>query len=219
MEAHEILRISRQQAGYGSAADAANRLGMNEGTYRSHENGSRRIPADAAKKYAKLFKIDVKTLLFPEAGLTREKIINSKPSNTAVIDIPVFAFRAGMGGGGIIIDENPTGYLPVKRSYLRQNRLEDADLMAIDVEGDSMSPTLESGDQVLINRSDKNPARGGIFAIFDSETLVVKRIERIPASEPAMIRLISDNKHHSTYDVIADDTNIIGRVVWYSRRI
>ena len=133
--------------------------------------------------------------------------------------VPLYSFRAGMGGGGIILDEKPSGRLPLPMSYLRQLRLASADLISIECEGDSMSPKLESGDLVLINRSDKNPARGGIFAIFDSDTLVIKRIEKIPASEPIMLRLIADNPNHGSYDVIADDTNIIGRVVWFARRM
>lgn len=34
-----------------------------------------------------------------------------------------------------------------------------------------------------------------------------------------MLRLIGGNPHNNSYDVIADDTNIIGRVVWFARRI
>lgn len=136
-----------------------------------------------------------------------------------VLNIPVYGFRAGMGGGGVVLNENPTSLMPVHKDYLRNVRLDNAELIAIEVEGDSMSPTLITGDNVLINKKDRNPARGGMFAIFDSNTLVVKRIEKIPATDPVMLRLISDNAHHSSYDVIADDTNIIGRIVWFARRI
>lgn len=133
--------------------------------------------------------------------------------------IPVFGFRAGMGGGGIALDESPESYLPLPNKYLSQIRLEAAELISFEMEGDSMSPTLLSGDRGLANTLDKNPARGGIFAIYDSDTIVVKRIEKIPNSDPVMLRLISDNPSHNSYDVIADDTNIIGRIVWFARRI
>ena len=65
MEPQHVLKAARMRAGYGSAAEAAARLGINEGTYRSHENGSRKIPANSAKRYAALFKIEVNSLLFP----------------------------------------------------------------------------------------------------------------------------------------------------------
>jgi phage repressor protein C with HTH and peptisase S24 domain len=142
-----------------------------------------------------------------------------KSDTSAVIEVPVQGFRGGMGGGGVVLDEAPAYYFPIRREYIRQLRLSAADLIMIEVEGDSMSPTLESGDLILINQADKNPARGGVFTIFDSDTVVVKRIEKIPATDPPMIRLISDNRNHSSYDVLADDTFIVGRVVWFARRM
>ena len=135
------------------------------------------------------------------------------------VQIPQYSFRAGMGGGGLILDENPVGHVSLQKNYLEQIHLGDADLISIEVEGDSMSPTLESGDQVMINRKDQNPANGGIFAIHDSDALVVKRVEKIPATDPPILKLISDNRNHGSYQVLAGDTNIIGRVVWYARRI
>lgn len=136
-----------------------------------------------------------------------------------VVAVPLYEFRAGMGGGGIIIDERPNGSFPLSAEYVRNQRLQSAKLIGFELEGDSMAPTLMSGDQAMANTLDKNPARGGIFAIFDSDTLVVKRIEKIPSSDPVQLRLISDNPHHSSYDVLADDTNIIGRVIWFARRL
>ncbi|MEP3890336.1 MAG: S24 family peptidase [Hellea sp.] len=145
--------------------------------------------------------------------------IDGESSSTDVVQVPLYEFKAGMGGGGVILTEMPDSFMPVSEAYIKDMRLGSADLIAIECEGDSMSPTLISGDQIMINRKDRNPARGGIFTIFDSDTLVVKRIEKIPNSDPVMLKLISDNPHHNSYDVIADDTNIIGRVVWFARRI
>jgi len=141
------------------------------------------------------------------------------PETPQAIRIPQYSFRAGMGGGGVISDEGEADYLALPRTYLEQMQLVSADLITIEVEGDSMSPTLESGDRIMINRNDKNPASGGVFAIHDSDALVVKRVERIPATNPVRLKLISDNPNHGTYDVPADETNILGRVVWYARKL
>lgn len=135
------------------------------------------------------------------------------------VQIPQFGFRAGMGGGGIIENEISDEHLSLPSSYLEQMQLASADLITIEVEGDSMSPTLESGDRVMINRKDRNPATGGIFAVHDSDALVVKRVERIPSTKPVRLKLISDNPNHGSYEVPADETNILGRVVWYARKL
>lgn len=46
------LRQLRIRKGYATAADAAKAFGWNEHTYKSHENGTRGIRMDAARKYA-----------------------------------------------------------------------------------------------------------------------------------------------------------------------
>lgn len=196
-----------------SFAEIARRSGVSKDSIDKYAQGGVDNPRGATlDKIAGVLGVTKEWLLFGSGN-------DSPQESNGLSMIPLYEFKPGMGGGGIILDENPTGYMPISREYLKSMRLDTAALMALECEGDSMSPTLHSGDQVLVNKADRNPARGGIFAIFDSNTLVVKRIEKIPASDPVMLRLISDNQHHSTYDVIADDTNIIGRVVWYARRI
>ncbi len=138
---------------------------------------------------------------------------------TSTVRIPEYEFRAGMGGGGVVSNERERDFLALPRSYLEQMQLVSADLITIEVQGDSMSPTLESGDRIMVNRKDKNPASGGVFAIHDSDVLVVKRVERIPATSPVRLKLISDNPIHGTYEVPAEETNILGRVVWYGRKL
>lgn len=53
----ERLRAAREKAGYDSAADAARAFGWTESAYRHHENGTRSFGPDAAKKYARAFKV------------------------------------------------------------------------------------------------------------------------------------------------------------------
>ena len=196
-----------------SFAEIARKSGVSKDSVDKYAQGGVDNPrGNTLDKIANVLGVSKNWLLFGEGPEPRD-------DDARLSYIPLFEFKPGMGGGGVIVDEKPSGHMPISRDYLDRMRLKSADLMALETEGDSMSPTLHSGDQVLVNKLDRNPARGGIFAIFDSDTLVIKRIEKIPASDPVMLRLISDNQHHSTYDVIADDTNIIGRVVWYARRI
>ncbi|MBI1621475.1 helix-turn-helix domain-containing protein [Aquamicrobium zhengzhouense] len=52
---HERLQIAREKAGFRSAADAAQNFGWGYSTYASHENGSRGLRLDSARKYARAF--------------------------------------------------------------------------------------------------------------------------------------------------------------------
>ena len=64
MAIHERLRTARRDAGYASAAAAAKAFGWPIGTYSCHENGSRGIKLDAAKRYARAFGVNPLWLLY-----------------------------------------------------------------------------------------------------------------------------------------------------------
>ncbi len=60
------LRWARELRGYASARAAARMNRWSENTYKSHESGTRRkdnLPEDAAKRYARAFKINRAWLL------------------------------------------------------------------------------------------------------------------------------------------------------------
>lgn len=98
-------------------------------------------------------------------------------------------------------------------------RVRSADARLIEVIGDSMEPTMRTGDRVLIDLSMTSPSPPGVFAIYDGYGLVVKRIEIVLNSSPAMLRIMSDNDKHETVLVPLDKTMIIGRVAWLGRQM
>jgi phage repressor protein C with HTH and peptisase S24 domain len=57
------LRWARSRARYGSASDAARAYGWKVSTYLGHENGDRNPSREAAKRYAKAFKVRWEWLL------------------------------------------------------------------------------------------------------------------------------------------------------------
>lgn len=119
----------------------------------------------------------------------------------------------------MIEDEERTGNWPLPRPYLDEMHLSGGELAVIPVKGDSMEPTLRSGDRVLIDLGDKNVSQGGLFVIFDGVGRVVKRVERVPGLKPPKLALISDNPLHGRYEVDAEHVDIIGRIVWAGRRL
>lgn len=60
----ERLRIARLRAGYSTAKEAAEALGLPVSTYLAHENGSRGYPAKRAFTYARKFKVREQWLLY-----------------------------------------------------------------------------------------------------------------------------------------------------------
>lgn len=147
----------------------------------------------------------------------------------AVAEIDVVG---GMGGGGIALAVNYTdangntyqsddikAFWDLPSIYLTELRVSADNARIIEVQGDSMEPTLRPGDRVMINVADKRPSPPGVFAVWDGFGIVVKRLEPIPNSDPPTLRLISDNDRHSTYERSFDEVCIVGRVVWFGRRM
>lgn len=129
--------------------------------------------------------------------------------------------HSGAGGGMILEDEDPVRVWQLPRDYLEWELgvPQNGPLAFVMVRGDSMEPTLRSGDRILIDRSDLNVSQPGIFVLWDGDGRVVKRVERVLGSVPQKLRLISDNPVHAAYEVTAELVTIIGRAVWAARQL
>lgn len=133
------------------------------------------------------------------------------------VRVEVLPTFAGMGGGG-------TGDDDVENALVPRALVEDilrgtpADFLLINVRGDSMEPDFHHGDQLLVDRRDTSPAQPGYFALWDGEwgEYVVKNVERSRAGE---IRIFSSNPKYSAESVATETTRIIGRPVWFGRRL
>jgi phage repressor protein C with HTH and peptisase S24 domain len=98
-------------------------------------------------------------------------------------------------------------------------RANPADLRIMHVEGDSMMPTLNDGDIVLVDIGRRAPSPPGIFVLHDGMGLVAKRLEHIPNSDPPRVKIVSDNDRYAPYERLVDEMNIIGRIRWFAREI
>lgn len=87
----------------------------------------------------------------------------------------------------------------------------DHKLLAIRVEGDSMQPTLHSGDILLVDTSSRRIQDGQLFVLRDQCNLLIKRLQ------PALggrVRVISDNPRYPEQLVYSQELEILGRVIW-----
>lgn len=130
--------------------------------------------------------------------------------------LPTFA---GMGGAGLD-DETEFGVISFSRDLI-QNELRipvDA-LLAMVVEGNSMEPHFCGGDQILVDTRRLSLSQPGAFCLWDGDGYVVKFLEKVTGSEPSKVRVISANPLYSPSERLADEINLIGRVVWFGRRV
>src|SRR3546814_18999489 len=86
-------------------------------------------------------------------------------------------------------------------SDLDDLRAKPADLLLIDVRGDSMMPDFLHGDQILVDKRDRDPRQPGPFALWDGEGYVVKLVERVPQRK-GWYRIFSANNRYTPYNEI-----------------
>ena len=84
---------------------------------------------------------------------------------------------------------------------------------------DAAEPLLGNRDRVIVDTTKLSLAEPGLFVLWDGGGLVCKWVQRVPGSEPAMLRIMSENPRFQPYDIPAEQARILGRVVWFARRI
>lgn len=145
--------------------------------------------------------------------------IGESPEDGASL-VPVFNVEASAGGGAIVGEEYQVAILSFPEGYLqRVTRSNPRDLKVISVKGDSMTPTLEDDDVVMLDVSKRDLSYDGLFVIRDNgDALLVKRIGR--ASKSGFISIISDNaKHYPPVERAQDDIEVIGKVIWKGGKV
>jgi phage repressor protein C with HTH and peptisase S24 domain len=82
-----------------------------------------------------------------------------------------------------------------------------------------MMPDFMSGDQMLVNTAKRSIAQPGAFCLWDGDGYVVKYIEKVAGSDPPKVRVMSGNPRYTPSERMVDEIEIMGRVVWFGRRI
>ncbi|MET1112292.1 MAG: S24 family peptidase [Allosphingosinicella sp.] len=155
-----------------------------------------------------------------EALLGGPETPRSDSSTDGMIKVPRLDVGASAGPGAINDGEAATSHIAFDPKWLRQLcRGGTNQLSFIRVQGDSMSPTLADGDDILVDGADgADRLRDGIYVLRRDDTLMVKRLAINPFDSRATIK--SDNPAYPEWkDCELSTLAIIGRVVWAGRRL
>jgi phage repressor protein C with HTH and peptisase S24 domain len=229
MRPDSALAIIPDMGGDGIAADAqliksliewsnltanavARRANLAASTINRHANGTAttRLGRDTINKLRNAFPD------FPGFNALRPDL-PSAPRIQDYLPVRIFPSYAGMGGGGTGEGDEETGLVP---RHLIENEFRGRpdDFQLINVRGDSMEPLFRHDDQLLVDLRDRNPIQPGPFAIFDGDAYLVKLVERVPGKR-GYYRIFSANERYSESEVEETETTIMGRPVWFARRL
>jgi phage repressor protein C with HTH and peptisase S24 domain len=135
------------------------------------------------------------------------------------VAVPRLAVAASAGPGALVGEEGARDRFAFDSAWLRGLAAGGpAGLSMIRVTGDSMAPTLEDGDDILVDRGDAAAGlRDGIYVLRMDDGLLVKRLLLQPAD--ARITIVSDNPaYRDLPDCDPARIAVVGRVVWGGRR-
>lgn len=183
-----------------SQADLAESMGISQVSIYKVENGITKASEKYLKKYADYFNI-------AEDDIIRETvIINKVTADRAKIDI---ISATPCCGNGNETEEEVIGHLAIPMEHFRGLTFTSPEnVKMMRVTGDSMTPTINDGDYILADVSNKTPA-DGIYVIRTLTGLAVKRIQ-IGISA---IEIISDNPQYRPLTSSAGELQIVGKVV------
>lgn len=114
--------------------------------------------------------------------------------------VPLYDVEVSAGSGIEVYGERIIQRVPFAKSWLQGEGLHAGNLACLPVHGDSMEPTLQHGDIVLVNHE---KTRGdGVFVIRMGNALRVKRLQWLANGD---LRISSDNDIYEPEQVNPDD--------------
>lgn len=171
----------------------------------------KRLGEEERRKLARYFGIS-ETLLGGPAG--------EAASPHGLVSVKRHPVMVSAGPGAVVTEELGKPYFAFDERWLKAlTASTPSSLSIVRVEGDSMAPTLNAGDEILVDLGDAaDRLRDGIYVLRIDDALVVKRLALNPVGGRVTVQ--SDNPAYPDWpDCSLGEINCIGRVIWSGRQI
>lgn len=126
--------------------------------------------------------------------------------------------RPRAGNGGLETDGEHDGLYSFHSSFIARKRGKPDDMKIFAVAGDSMAPTLNDNDLIMVNLKERDVRSGYVYLLRMGDELMVKRLENRPGG---ILLIRSDNSAYEDIPVnkadIGGEIEIFGRMVWSCR--
>lgn len=137
-----------------------------------------------------------------------------------LVHAPKFDVQASAGAGMSVGAEDITENFAFNKRWLSSQLRVSSDQVAfVEISGDSMHPTLEDGDMVLIDMSQRQVSSEGVFLLKHEGDLMAKRLKRNGNND---LSVSSDNADYPSWTIGAsslEENPVAGRVVWCGRKV
>jgi len=151
----------------------------------------------------------------PEGELMDSSMLGEASSSSGYFNIPISDVELAAGHSGFFDYDHPGETMSISTDCLDRSNVPPSAASIVTVKGESMIPTLCSGDTVLLDLSATKPVSNKIYAFnFDGDLRVKRFIRQLDTTW----RIVSDNEDKELYrDEVLSHNNveglkIIGRV-------
>jgi phage repressor protein C with HTH and peptisase S24 domain len=171
----------------------------------------KRLKEEERRKLARYFSVSEALLGGPP---------DEPPRPDGLVSIKRHPVFASAGPGAIVNEGFGKPYFGFDERWLKAlTSTAPSKLSIVRVEGDSMSSTLNDGDDILVDLGDCGERlRDGIYVLRVDDALVVKRLALNPKGRRVTVQ--SDNPAYPDWpDCGLDEILCIGRVIWSGRKV
>ena len=207
MKFDEFYKRVFQSTKIESQKELAKVLGVRPSAITNVKKEDRDVPRIWLLTLASSFGINLKWLETGEGDIFQQE--------EQTVHVPKVSARACAGGGSLEIRDNIIDELPFASSWLT-SKGNPRNMVVMEVVGESMSPELEPGDNILSDQHQTQPVGNNLYVVSYIEGLFVKRIQ----THPGLVVLFSANPKYPPVSLqgdLLDSLRIIGRVIWSSR--
>lgn len=208
------LRLIMQQ--FGSVADLARAVGVSDNAIYKWVSGRGQPSMMSLVNLSKAAGVSVEWLATGRGAPTksRTEIHSADPADAMPPERP--SLRIAVNGRSSIQNPQVVDYLSFQPEWLaRALNLDARNMALVEVVGDSMSPTIDEGDLVLVDLREARFRHDGIYVMRTSGDLAVKRLQR---QSDGNLLIRSDNSAYESATVKPDEVALLGRVVWLGGR-
>jgi hypothetical protein len=134
--------------------------------------------------------------------------------------VPGLSVRASAGAGALVAPDEPLAdVVAFRKDWLSRLGINPRFARAIFARGDSMEPTINDGDLLLVDESIQHIVDHGIYVVVYQGMVIVKRVQ---LRRDGTLVLKSDNPRYEAEEVPKaeiDQIQVAGRVRWFGRTI
>ena len=191
-----------------SQREVGRRCGVSGVTVHKWTSGIMQPSGEALEAFCELFSVTPAYLLFGDGNAPGAQTIVGAGDS---ISIPQIDIEGSCGEDRAVLQEVAPliQFVKVSFEFVRQYcaSASPRSLQIITAVGDSMEPTIASGDAVIVDVSQKIVNSEGIYVVRLGNNILLKRIQ---IGTDSLI-LLSDNKRYQPLYVDAQDLCVVGR--------